>query len=131
MALQEGHGEAPQPAQVVAQGPLAGATVVLAEVHVQDPVHRLDPPVAADRLAEPLAAEIAGAEVVPHLVRLRAVAMTRDPHGVADRLHTRPVLRRPESMRHLREIIRTFVDAAASLVERLVAAVAEVLQVAL
>src|SRR3712207_2013331 len=68
MTLQERHGEASQPAQVVAQGPLAGAALVLAEVHVQHPVHRLDPPVAAHRFAEPLAAKVAAAEVIPHLV---------------------------------------------------------------
>src|SRR5829696_10163886 len=73
MTLQERHGEATQPAQIVAQGPLAGPAVVLAEVHVQHPVHRLDPPVAAHRLAEPLAAEIPTAEIIAHLVRLRAV----------------------------------------------------------
>ena len=33
MTLQEGHGESTQPAQVVAQGPLAGAAVVLAKVY--------------------------------------------------------------------------------------------------
>jgi hypothetical protein len=81
MALQERHGEPPEPAQVVAQGPLAGAAVVLPEVHVQHPVHRLDAPMAADRFAEPLAAERAAAEIMAHLVRLRAVGMLGDPYG--------------------------------------------------
>src|SRR5512142_1540268 len=104
MTLQERHSEAAQPAQVVAQGPLAGPALVLAEVHVQDPVHRLDAPVAADRLAEALAAEVVTAQIVAHLARLRAVGMPRDPHRVADRLHPRPVLSRREITRHPREI---------------------------
>src|SRR5512135_3843988 len=107
MALQECHGEASQPAQIVAQRPLAGAAVVLAKVHIQHPVPRLDPPVAAHRFAEPLPAEIAAAEVVAYLVRLRAVGVPRDPHRVADRLDPRPVLRRREVTRHLREIRRS------------------------
>src|SRR5690349_17226075 len=130
MTLQEGHGEASQPAQVIAQGPLPGPAVVLAEVNVQHPVHRLDPPMATDRFRETLAAEIAAAEVIPHLVRLRAVGMLRDPYGVADRLDPRPVLRRCETTRHLCEITRPLVDPAVSLLTRLVAPVLEFLQVA-
>ena len=49
-------------------------------VHVQHPVHRLDAPVPAHRLAEPLAAQVPAQDVVPHLVRLAAVGVRGDPH---------------------------------------------------
>src|SRR5262249_11516466 len=68
MTLQKRHREAPQPTQVVAQRALAGAAVVLAEGHIQHPVHRLDPPVTAHRLAEALAAEVSAENVIPRLV---------------------------------------------------------------
>src|SRR4051794_5363894 len=58
VTLQEGHREAPQPAQIVAQSAFSYAAVILAEVHVQHPVHRLDAPMAADGLAETFAAEV-------------------------------------------------------------------------
>src|SRR6478736_3399848 len=70
MTLQERHREAPQPTEIVAKRPLARAAVVLTEGHVQHPVHRLDPPVPAHRLAEALAAEISAEDVEPRLVRL-------------------------------------------------------------
>src|SRR4051812_28607315 len=111
MTLQERHGEPPQPTQVVAQGPIASAALIFAEVHVQDPVHRLDAPVATDRFAESLAAEIAAAEIVTYLVRLRAVGIPRDSHGIADRLDPRPVLRCREVTRHPGQEIGSFVDA--------------------
>src|SRR3954454_12363146 len=76
------------------------------------------------------AAEIAAAEIVAHLVRLRAVGLPRDPHRVADRLDPRPVLRRSEVTRRLREIIRPLVDPTVPVVERLVIAVPQVFQVA-
>ena len=63
MTLEEGDREALEPAEIVAQCGLPGATVVLAEVHVQYPVHRLDPPMTAHRLAESLAAEIQGLRI--------------------------------------------------------------------
>src|SRR3954447_18797335 len=67
--------------------------------------------------------------IIPHLVRSRAVGMLRDPHRVADRLHPGPVLRRREVARHLREIIRPFVDPSASVVERLMVSIPEIFQV--
>ena len=79
MALQKAHGEASQPAQIVAKRSLACAAVVLAKVHIQYPVHRLDAPVTADRLAESLAAEITAENVVPRLVRFAAVSVLRNP----------------------------------------------------
>ena len=92
MTLQKRHREASQPTQVVAQCALAGAAVVLAEVHVQHPVHRLDAPVAAHRFAEPLAAEITAENVVPRLVGLTAVGVLRHPQGVANGLDPGPLL---------------------------------------
>ena len=56
--------------------------------------------------------------------------MSGDPHGIADRLHPRPVLRRREIARHLGQIIRSFVDAAMPIFTGLVAPVPEVLHVA-
>jgi transposase len=79
MTLQERHGEAPQPTQVVAKSPLAGAAVILPEVHVEHPMHRLDGPMAPYRLAEALAAEITAEDVVPRLVGLMAVGVSRHP----------------------------------------------------
>src|SRR5262245_1757374 len=79
MALQERHREAPQPAEIVAQRSLPRAAVVLAEGHVQYPVHRLDAPMATNRLAEPLAAEIPAEDVEPRLVRLMAVGVLGHP----------------------------------------------------
>src|SRR5574339_585744 len=75
MTLEKGDREASQPAKIVAQCALAGATVVLAEVHVQHPVHRLDAPMTAHRLAETLAAEIPAENVVPRLVDLTAIGV--------------------------------------------------------
>jgi Transposase DDE domain len=77
MTLQERHGEASQPTQVVAQRAFTGATVVFSEVHIQHPVHRLDAPVAAHRFAETLAAEITAHDVEPRLVGLMAVGVLR------------------------------------------------------
>jgi len=48
---------------------------VLTKVHVQNPVHRLDGPMAADRFTKAFAAEIACANVVAHFVCLGAVVM--------------------------------------------------------
>src|SRR3954453_17033758 len=79
MTLQKSHREPPQPAQIVAESPFPRAAVVLAKVHIQHPVHRLDPPVAADRLAETLAAEITAEDVEPRLVRLPAVGVLGHP----------------------------------------------------
>src|ERR1700733_5200122 len=98
--LQQRHRKASQPAQVGAQSPLAGPAVVLAEVDVQHPVHRLDPPVAAYGLREPLAAEAATAEIITHLVRLATVGMPRDSNRAADRLHPGPVLPAREITRY-------------------------------
>src|SRR4051795_2292481 len=84
MTLQERHREAPQPTEIVAQRPLARAAVVLAEGHVQHPVHRLDAPMATNRLAEPLAAEITAEDVEPRLVRLAAVGIPGHPQGITD-----------------------------------------------
>ena len=110
MTLQQGHGEASQPAQIVAQRSFAGAAVVLAKVHIQHPVHRLDAPVTADRLAESLAAEITAENVVPRLVRLAAVGVLGDPQRVADRLDPRPFLLEREVGRNLGEKVRPFID---------------------
>jgi hypothetical protein len=55
----------------------------------------------------------------------------RAAHGVADRLDPRPVLRRREVARHLRERIRPFVDAAVPVGARLVVPVPERFQVSL
>src|SRR5260370_721894 len=96
MTLQERHSEPPQPAQVVPQGSLASAVLILAKVHVQHPVHRLDAPVPAHRFTKPLAAEVATAEIITHLVRLRPVGMLRDSHGIADRFDPWPLLPRRE-----------------------------------
>src|SRR5271163_3992546 len=131
MTLQHCHGEASQPTQVVAQSPLTSAAVILTEVHVKHPVHRLDPPVAAHRLREPLAAERTTAEIITHLVRLSTVAMPRDPHCTADRLHPRPVLPAGEITRYLREIIISIVNAAVPVLMRLVGLKLEVFQAAL
>src|SRR5512143_1505070 len=131
MTLEKGHREAPQPAEIVAQGALPGAAVVLAEVHVQDPVHRLDAPVAADRLAEPLAAEITAEDVEPRLVRLAAVRVSGDSQGVADRLDPRPLPLGREVGGDLGEEVRSLIDPAVCGLARLVAPIAEVLQVAL
>src|SRR3954468_21722744 len=49
VTLEQGHGEAPQPTEIVAQGTFASAALILAEVHVQHPVHRLDAPMTAHR----------------------------------------------------------------------------------
>src|SRR3954470_5448971 len=92
MTLQERHCEAPQPTQVIAERALAGAAVVLAEGHVEHPVHRLDPPVTAYRLAEALAAEISAENVIPRLVGLVAVGVLGHPQGVANGLDPRPLL---------------------------------------
>ena len=62
-----------KPTQVVAQSPLSRPAVVLAKVHIQHPVHRLDPPVASHRLRETLAAQIATAQIKTHLVRLTTI----------------------------------------------------------
>lgn len=130
MTLQQRHGKASQPTQVVAQSPLARAAVVLVEVHVQHSVHRLDAPMASHRLREPLPAERTTAEIITHLVRLRAVGMPRDPHRVADRLHPRPVLTAREITRYFRDIIVPIVDAAVPVLMRLVGLMLEVFQVA-
>src|SRR5674476_220046 len=87
MTLEKCHCKSPQPTEIVAQRSLASATVVLAKIHVQHPVHRLDSPMTANRFAEPLAAEIAAQNVVPCFVRFTAVRMLRHPQCVADRLH--------------------------------------------
>src|SRR5262245_51638746 len=92
MTLQERHREAPEPAEIVAQCPLARAAVVLAEGHVQHPVHRLDAPMTTNRFAEALAAEITAEDVVPRLVRFVAVGILGHPQGVADRLDPWPFL---------------------------------------
>src|ERR1700689_3906229 len=120
MALQQRHRKASQPAQVVAQSPLACAAVVLAEVYVQHPVHRLDPPVASHCLREALAAEGATAEIITHLVRLATIGMPRDSYRAADRLHPRPVLPAREITRDFRHIIVPIVDAAVPILMRLV-----------
>src|SRR5262245_12740221 len=125
MALQEAHREAPQPAQIIAQRALARAAVVLAEVHVQHPVHRLDAPMTADRLAESLTAEIAAEDVVPRLVRLTAVGVLGHPQGIADGFDPRPLLLQGEVGWDPGEEIRPLVDPAVRSFAGLKAAVPE------
>ena len=79
MSLEKADGEPPQPAQIVAERSLSRPAVVLAKVHIQHPVHRLDAPMTADRLTESFATEITAENVVPRLVRLAAVGMPCDP----------------------------------------------------
>src|SRR5215203_4279259 len=126
MTLQEGYGEATQPAQVVAQGPLAGATVVLAEVHVQHPVHRLDSPMTTHRLAETLAAEIPAEDVVPRLVGLTTIGVLGHPQGVADGFDPRPLLLEGEVGWNLGEELRPLVDPAVRGFAGLIASIPEI-----
>src|SRR5947207_13227567 len=58
MALEKRHGEAAEPTEIVGQGAFAGAAVVLAKGHVQDPVHRLNAPMATNCFCETFAAHI-------------------------------------------------------------------------
>src|SRR5674476_411986 len=92
MTLEKCHRESPQPTEIVAQRSFANATVVLAKVHVQHPVHRLDPPMTPNRFAESLAAEITAHNVVASLVRFIAVGVLSQPQCVANCLHPRPLL---------------------------------------
>src|SRR3982751_5383729 len=131
MTLQKGHREAPEPTEIVAQRALARATVVLAEVHVQHPVHRLDAPMATNRLTETLAAEITAEDVEPRLVGLAAVGVLGHPQGIADRLDPRPFLLEREVTRDPGEKIRSLIDPAVRGLARLMAPISESLQVAL
>src|SRR3954454_16159679 len=112
VTLEQGHGEAPQPTEIVAQGTFASAALILAEVHVQHPVHRLDAPMTAHRLAEALAAEITAEYVVPRLVGLMAIGVSGNPQGVADGLDPRPLLLDREVARDLGEEVRSLFDPA-------------------
>src|SRR6202023_453665 len=105
-----------------------GCVFVPPKIPLQPPVHRLDAPVAADRFAEPFAAEIACADVVAHFARLRAVVMLGESKCVADRLDPWPILFGTEITRRLREKIGAFVLAAVSRVAGLVKTITEILQ---
>ena len=79
MTLEQRHREASQPAQIVAKRSFTCAAVVLAKVHIQHPVHRLDAPMTANRLAESLAAEVTAENVVSRLIRFAAVSVLCNP----------------------------------------------------
>src|SRR6516165_10827264 len=104
---------------------------VTAKRHIQHPVQRLNAPVAPHRLREPLAADVARAHIITDLARLRAVRMRRPPQRIADRLDLRPVRRRREVARHLREEIAALVEAAMRLLLTLIGPVLHVREVAL
>ena len=129
MTLEESHGEATQPTEIVAQGAFPCATVVLAKGHVQDPVHRFDAPVPANCLREAFAAQIARADVITHFACFLAVCLLRPAHCIADRLHVRPILSGCKVARRLGEIISSFVNAAVGIVTRFVDAILEVFEV--
>ena len=80
MTLQKRHREASQPTQIVAKCSFSCAAVVLAKLHIQHPVHRLDAPMAANRLAESLAAEVTAENIVPRFVRFAAVSVLCNPY---------------------------------------------------
>ena len=130
MALQQRHGEPAQPAQVVAEGAFAGATVVFAEGHVEHPVHRLDAPVAPHRLAESFAAQVAGGDVVADFAGLAAVAVGGQAEGVADGFDFVPVRGRGEVAGDFGEEVGAFVGAAVAFIAGFVGAVFEVFEVA-
>jgi hypothetical protein len=65
--------------RLFAQRSFACAAIILAKVHIQHPVHRLDTPMTADRLAESLVIKAAAENVVSRLVRFAAVSVLCNP----------------------------------------------------
>ena len=130
MPLEEGYRKATKPAEVIAQGTLAGSAVVFAKRDIQDPMHGLNTPVTANRLRETLAAQITRADVVAHLARLPAIGVLREADGITDRLDGRPVARRGEVARHLGQGVGAFIDAAMSGLTRFMVTVLKVFNIA-
>ena len=64
MLLQHRNGEALEPTQIVGQCPFPRATLVLTKIDIEDPVHGLDAPMPANRLAESFPAEVFARDVV-------------------------------------------------------------------
>ena len=73
MALQQGDGEASQPTEVVTECSFSCATVVLAKIDIEHPMHGLDAPMSAHRFAESFSAEIATQDVILDFTRFAAV----------------------------------------------------------
>ena len=130
MASHQRDGEAAQPTEIVSQRAFAGSAVVFAEGDVQGPVHRLDGPVAANRFAETLAAEVASADVVAYLARLATVGVLGHTNRVADCLDPGPLFGAREIAWRFGEVVSPFVNAAVRIVGRFVLAIAQVFEVA-
>ena len=93
MALEQADGETAKPGKIVGHVPVARATLVFVEGHVEDPMQLiLDAPMAANGAGETWAAEITADDEVPHIVARGAVALLRNANDHADRLDARPLL---------------------------------------
>ena len=131
MTLQQPHRKSTQPTQIIPHHTLPRPVIVLSKCHIQYPMHGLDSPMASDCLRESLSAQTSRRYIVAYHRRLAAVVVRDVAYAIPDRFHARPVLRRPEILRHIRREIRPVVCAAVARFATLEMAILQVLDVAI
>ena len=94
-------------------------------------MHRLNAPMATDRFGETFAAQISAEDVIADVTAFCAVRVLCHAQGEADGLHPGPLLFQRKISRNLTEEVRSFVNPAMRLIERVILSIAQFLQVAL